>query len=280
MGIVKRLSERYRYSWVVLKEMVKTDFQLRYQGSFLGIAWSILKPLMLFCVMYMVFVRFLKFSDGTPTFPLVLLLGISLWNFFSEATSMGLNSITGRGDVLRKVDFPEIIIVISATIGSLIGLAINMCVVLLFCLLSGQVHFTWRVLLLPINFIEFYILALGCALLLATMNVYFRDIQHIWDVLQQTLFYATPIIYPLSMVEQRLGEQYGPLIEKIMLLNPVAQIIQDIRHNLIAPDTTPTIWNLCHQWWIQLIPIAIVLLCVVLGLHVFKKHDWQFAEVL
>lgn len=235
MGIVKRLSERYRYSWVVLKEMVKTDFQLRYQGSFLGIAWSILKPLMLFCVMYMVFVRFLKFSDGTPTFPLVLLLGISLWNFFSEATSMGLNSITGRGDVLRKVDFPKIIIVISATIGSLIGLAINMCVVLLFCLLSGQVHFTWRVLLLPINFIEFYILALGCALLLATMNVYFRDIQHIWDVLQQTLFYATPIIYPLSMVEQRLGEQYGPLIEKIMLLNPVAQIIQDIRHNLIAP---------------------------------------------
>lgn len=280
MGIVKRLSERYRYSWVVLKEMVKTDFQLRYQGSFLGIAWSILKPLMLFCVMYMVFVRFLKFSDGTPTFPLVLLLGISLWNFFSEATSMGLNSIMGRGDVLRKVDFPKIIIVISATIGSLIGLAINMCVVLLFCLLSGQVHFTWRVLLLPINFIEFYILALGCALLLATMNVYFRDIQHIWDVLQQTLFYATPIIYPLSMVEQRLGEQYGPLIEKIMLLNPVAQIIQDIRHNLIAPDTTPTIWNLCHQWWIQLIPIAIVLLCVVLGLHVFKKHDWQFAEVL
>ena len=280
MGIVKRLSERYRYSWVVLKEMVKTDFQLRYQGSFLGIAWSILKPLMLFCVMYMVFVRFLKFSDGTPTFPLVLLLGISLWNFFSEATSMGLNSITGRGDVLRKVDFPKIIIVISATIGSLIGLAINMCVVLLFCLLSGQVHFTWRVLLLPINFIEFYILALGCALLLATMNVYFRDIQHIWDVLQQTLFYATPIIYPLSMVEQRLGEQYGHLIEKIMLLNPVAQIIQDIRHNLIAPDTTPTIWNLCHQWWIQLIPIAIVLLCVVLGLHVFKKHDWQFAEVL
>lgn len=280
MGIVKRLSERYRYSWVVLKEMVKTDFQLRYQGSFLGIAWSILKPLMLFCVMYMVFVRFLKFSDGTPTFPLVLLLGISLWNFFSEATSMGLNSITGRGDVLRKVDFPKIIIVISATIGSLIGLAINMCVVLLFCLLSGQVHFTWRVLLLPINFIEFYILALGCALLLATMNVYFRDIQHIWDVLQQTLFYATPIIYPLSMVEQRLGEQYGSLIEKIMLLNPVAQIIQDIRHNLIAPDTTPTIWNLCHQWWIQLIPIAIVLLCVVLGLHVFKKHDWQFAEVL
>ncbi len=136
MSITRRLSEHYHYSWIILKEMVKTDFQLRYQGSFLGIAWSVLKPLMLFCVMYVVFVRFLKFSDGTPTFPLVLLLGISLWNFFSEATSMGLGSITGRGDMLRKVDFPKYIIVISATIGSLIGLGINMCVVLLFCLLS------------------------------------------------------------------------------------------------------------------------------------------------
>ena len=70
-----KLKERYRYSFIVLKEMVRTDFKLRYQGSFLGIAWSVLKPLMLFCVMYVVFVKFLKFTDGTPTFPLVLLLG-------------------------------------------------------------------------------------------------------------------------------------------------------------------------------------------------------------
>lgn len=280
MNTTKRLSERYRYSWVVLKEMVKTDFQLRYQGSFLGIAWSVLKPLMLFCVMYVVFVRFLKFSDGTPTFPLVLLLGISLWNFFSEATSMGLSSITGRGDVLRKVDFPKIIIVISATIGALIGLAINMCVVLLFCILSGKVHFTWRILWLPLNFVEFYLFALGCALLLSTMNVYFRDIQHIWEVLQQALFYATPIIYPLSLVEVQLGKQYGPLIERLMLLNPAAQIIQDIRHNMIAPDTTPTIWNMYHQWWAQMVPVLIVFLLLAFGLRVFQKHNWQFAEVL
>lgn len=280
MNTTKRLSERYRYSWVVLKEMVKTDFQLRYQGSFLGIAWSVLKPLMLFCVMYVVFVRFLKFSDGTPTFPLVLLLGISLWNFFSEATNMGLSSITGRGDVLRKVDFPKIIIVISATIGALIGLAINMCVVLLFCIFSGKVHFTWRILWLPLNFVEFYLFSLGCALLLSTMNVYFRDIQHIWEVLQQALFYATPIIYPLSLVEVQLGKQYGPLIERLMLLNPAAQIIQDIRHNMIAPDTTPTIWNMYHQWWAQMVPVLIVFLLLAFGLRVFQKHNWQFAEVL
>lgn len=101
-----KLKERYRYSFIVLKEMVRTDFKLRYQGSFLGIAWSVLKPLMLFCVMYVVFVKFLKFTDGTPTFPLVLLLGISLWNFFAEATNMGLTAIVGRGDILRKIHFP------------------------------------------------------------------------------------------------------------------------------------------------------------------------------
>ena len=116
-----KLKERYRYSFIVLKEMVRTDFKLRYQGSFLGIAWSVLKPLMLFCVMYVVFVKFLKFTDGTPTFPLVLLLGISLWNFFAEATNMGLTAIVGRGDILRKIHFPNYIIVVSATVGALIS---------------------------------------------------------------------------------------------------------------------------------------------------------------
>ncbi|MBS5401010.1 MAG: ABC transporter permease [Bifidobacterium sp.] len=283
MSITRRLSEHYHYSWIILKEMVKTDFQLRYQGSFLGIAWSVLKPLMLFCVMYVVFVRFLKFSDGTPTFPLVLLLGISLWNFFSEAASMGLGSITGRGDMLRKVDFPKYIIVISATIGSLIGLGINMCVVLLFCLLSGRVHFTWNVLWLPFNFIELYLLALGVALLLSTINVYFRDIQHIWEVIMQALFYATPIIYPLSMIQTQLGPEnagLAQLIEKLMLLNPAAQVIQDIRHNLIAPETTPTVWTLYNHWWYMIIPIIIVFGILCLGIHVFRKHSAQFAEVL
>ena len=106
--------------------------------------------------------------------------------------------------------------------------------VLLFALFT-HVRFTWRVLLLPLNFIQLYIIALGLALLLSTMYVYFRDISHIWDVLQQVLFYAMPIIYPLSMV---IGNNslrgYGLLIAKIQLLNPIAQVIQDIRHNLIV----------------------------------------------
>ena len=96
------LKKRYHYAMVVFKELVKTDFQLRYQGSFLGMVWSVLKPLMLFAVMYVVFVKFLKFSDGTPTFPISLLCGTCLWSFFSESTSMGMRAIVDRGDLLRK----------------------------------------------------------------------------------------------------------------------------------------------------------------------------------
>ena len=120
---VKRIQERYHYSLVVLKELVKTDFKLRYQGSFLGVAWSVLRPLMLFCVMYVVFAKFLRMSDGTPTYPVVLLLGISTWQFFGEATATGLRAVVDSGDLLRKIHFPNYIVVVSATIGALISLA-------------------------------------------------------------------------------------------------------------------------------------------------------------
>lgn len=278
----EKLKTRYRESWVILRELVKTDFLLRYQGSFLGIAWSVLKPLMLFCVMYVVFVKFLRFSDGTDTFPLVLLLGISLWNFFTEATTLGLCSMTTRGDLLRKINFPKYIIVISATINALICLAINLGVVVVACILSG-VQFTANVLWLPLNLIQLYLLALAVALLLSTLNVYFRDAQHIWEVFLQGLFYATPIIYPLSMVGEKLASVApgaGLLVEKLMLLNPAAQVIQDIRHNLIAPLTTDTIWTLSDNLMFQLIPVVLTFVLLGLGIHVFKKYSPKFAEVM
>ena len=278
----EKLKERYHESFIILKELVKTDFLLRYQGSFLGIAWSVLKPLMLFCVMYVVFVKFLRFSDGTDTFPLVLLLGISMWNFFTESTSMGLSSIISRGDLLRKVNFPKYIIVVSATINALICMLINLGVVVVACILSG-VQFTANVLWLPLNLAQLYLLSLGVALLLSTLNVYFRDAQHIWEVVLQGLFYATPIIYPLSMVEQKLAEVApgaGLLVEKLMLLNPAAQIIQDIRHNLIAPATTPIIWELSGNIFFQMIPVVLTFVLLFWGIRVFKKHSPKFAEVM
>jgi ABC-2 type transport system permease protein len=258
----------------LLKELVKTDFKLRYQGSILGVIWSVLKPLLLFFVMYMVFVRFLKFTDGTPTFPIVLLLGISLWSFFSEATSMGMKSIVDRGDLLRKINLPKYIIVASTMISALIGLGINLVVVLIFAVFSG-VDFPWLVLLVPLSIVQFILLSFGLSLILSTLYVKFRDISHIWDVLLQALFYATPIIYPLSMITNNY-----PNIANLLLMSPMAQIIQDIRHNLIAPDTVPTIWSLVSQWYLQIIPIIITVAVFVVGLIYFHKNSKKFAETV
>ncbi|MEK0307108.1 ABC transporter permease [Bifidobacterium favimelis] len=282
MNVIKRLTDRYRYSWVVLKSLVKTDFKLRYQGSFLGVAWSVLKPLMLFCVMYLVFARFLHMTDGTSIYPVVLLLGISSWQFVNEAITVGLRSVVDRGDLLRKIHFPNYIVVVSATVGSLISLGINFVVVIIFAIMN-RAHFTWRVLFLPINVAELYLLTLGITLILATMYVYFRDVAHIWDVLQQVLFYATPIIYPLMTVQQLKGKVLGldgETIAKLMLMNPIAQTIQDIRHNLIAPDSTPTVWNLIGNPFLRLVPLVLSLALFVLGVYVFRKFNRKFAEVM
>lgn len=277
-SIVESIRARYHYSLVVLRELVKTDFKLRYQGSFLGVAWSVLQPLMLFVVMYIVFAKFLRMTDGTPTYPVVLLLGISSWQFFNESTSVGLRSIVDRGDLLRKVHFPNYIVVVSATMNALISYGINLIVVLIFAVFN-HVQFTWRVVLLPISVLQLYILALGFTLIMATMYVYFRDISHIWDVLQQAVFYSIPVIYPLTAVSN-IHHWWGPVVAKLLLLNPIAQSIQDIRHAFIAPETTPTVWNQVGNPWIRLIPIVLTGVIFVFGVWFFRRNSRKFAEVM
>lgn len=274
---VDELRSRYRYAGVVLRGLVKTDFRLRYQGSFLGVAWSVLKPLMLFCVMYLVFAKFLRMSDGTPTYPVVLLLGISSWQFVTESTNVGLRSVVDRGDLLRKIRFPNYIVVVSATVGALISYGINLIVVLVFAVVA-RVQFTWRVLLLPVNILQLYIATLAITLIMATMYVYFRDIAHIWEVLQQLIFYAMPIIYPLSFVTAKGGTLAD--LARLELLNPFAQTIQDIRHNFVAPDTQPTVWNQFGHFGVQLFPVVLTGLMLWLGVALFRKYSSKFAEVM
>lgn len=272
---VKKLKDRYKYAIVVFKELVRTDFKLRYQGSFLGIAWSVLKPLMLFAVMYVVFVQFLRFSDGTPTFAISLLCGTCLWSFFSEATNMGMHAVVDRGDLLRKIHFPNYIIVASTTMGSMISLGINLVVVIVFGFFS-HAQYTWRWLLVPLSIIQLYMLAVAIALLLGTLYVYFRDVSHLWEVALQALFYASPIIYPISLIKER---GYG-WAANILMLNPSTQIIMDIRHNLLSPQYVDTVWTMVGNPWICLIPYIATFLLLWLGIHMFRKHSAKFAEVL
>lgn len=227
--------------------------------------------------MYLVFAKFLRMSDGTPTYPVVLLLGISAWQFVSESTAIGLRSVVDRGDLLRKIHFPNYIVVVSATMGALISFAINLMVVFIFALFAG-VKFTWRVVLLPLNIIELYAVTLGITLIMATMYVYFRDIAHIWDVLSQLIFYAMPIIYPLGFVTRHGG--IIALFARLELVNPIAQAIQDLRHNFIAPDTQPTIWTEFSNPVIQLLPVVLSVVLLWLGVYVFRRNSRRFAEVM
>lgn len=274
--VIKRLQKRYHYALVVFKELVKTNFKLRYQGSYLGVLWSVLQPLMLFAVMYVVFVKFLKFTDGTPTFPISLLCGTCLWQFFTESTSMGMRSIVDRGDLLRKIHFPNYIIVAATTMGSMISLAINLGVVILFGFFA-HAHYTWRVITVIPSILQLYAISLGVALLLGSLYVYFRDIGHIWDVILQALFYATPIIYPLSMVQKNPKFSWAA---DFMMLMPTTQTIMDIRHNLLSPEYVPTIWTVVDNKILCLIPYVLSVLVLWLGVHVFRKYSAKFAEVL
>ncbi len=277
MNISKKLHDKFEYSVIVLRALVKTDFKMRYQGSFLGVAWSVLKPLMLFAVMYVVFARFLRMSDGTPTYPVVLLLGISSWQMCTETIGIGLRAVVDRGDLLRKVHFPNYIVVVSASLGSMISFAINFVVVLVFALFM-RVQFTWRVLWLPLNILELYLISLAVTLIFATWYVYFRDIAHIWEVLQQIIFYGMPIIYPMSDLLRQEG--IISRLVRLELLNPFAQAIQDMRHNLIAPATQPTIWNTFHNPWVKMVPLAITGLLLWFGVYLFRRNSSKFAEVM
>lgn len=272
-----KLISKYRYSWILLRELVKTDFKLRYQGSMLGMAWSVLKPLMLFAVMYVVFVRFLRFGAGIPHFAVSLLLAQTLWAFFQEATSQGMQAIVGRGDLLRKLKFPKYIVVVSSTVSALINLVISLFVVLIFMIVNG-VEFRPTILLFPLVVVELYIFALGIAFLLSTMFVRFRDIGHIWDVIMQAWFYATPIIYPLM---QLINVGWLSIAKLVLMLNPIAQIIQDARY-LVVTTQTETIWGLVGQrcWLLKLIPLLIIAIVLLVGVTVFRHRSPYFAEEL
>lgn len=271
MNIFHRLRERYRYSLILLNRLVIVDFKLRYQGSVLGYLWSLLKPLMLFAILYVVFVHFLKFGANEPHFAVSLLLGIVLWNYFVEVTMGGVTAIISQGDLLRKLSFPRYVIVVAGSFSALINLSLNLLVVVFFMYLNG-VDFKWSGLLAIFPIIELFMFSLAIAFLLSALYVRFRDINYIWEVVLQGGFYATPILYPISMVVA-----VSPIAAKALLLNPVAQIVQDTRTLLINPNTI-TINDLYDNSFARLIPIAIVIFMVIFSSYYFRKRSPYFAE--
>ena len=268
MSIPRVLNRKNR---ILLKELTKTDFKLRYQGSVLGYLWALLRPLMMFAILYIVFAKLLKIGNDIPHYPVYLLVGTTMWSFFTECTSQGIQAIIVRGDLLRKISFPKYIVVVSATLTAVINMLINLGVIVIFALINGVTP-SWSWLLVPLSLLEIYVLSLGLAFLLGAINVKYRDITSIWDVLVQAMFYAVPIIYPISMVANT-----SALAAKVILLNPIAQAIQDIRYNLITTETI-TMWGYINSDLIKLLPIILTLVILALAALYFRKKSKFFAE--
>jgi ABC-2 type transport system permease protein len=254
---------------VLLSELVRTDFKLRYQGSALGYAWSLLRPLLLFIILYIVFVKFLKIGNGIPHFPVYLLLGIVIWNFFIEMTTQSLGSIVGRGDLIRKIRIPRWIIVLSSSLSALINLALNLIIVVLF-LFINHVDLLKTTLLLPLILAEVYIFALGISLFLSAAFVKYRDVGYIWEVILQAGFYITPILYPLAKITNLT-------FQKLIMINPMAQTIQDARYAVVSHETR-TIYQVFDGGPYKFIPFIIVVIVFVAGLNYFRKESKYFAE--
>lgn len=255
---------------MLLTELTKTDFKLRYQGSVLGYLWALLRPLLMFAILYIVFAKLLQFGNDIPHYPVYLLTGTVLWGFFTECSQQGIQAMVGRGDLIRKISFPKYIVTVSTTLTAVINLLINLVVIVIFALINGVTpSFSW-LLVLPLIF-ELYLLALGISFLLGSINVKYRDIGSIWDVLIQALFYAVPIIYPIAMVAET-----STWAAKVILLNPIAQVIQDVRWSLITPATVTTSGFV--GVWAELVAMGIVLVIFVIGALVFRQRSRFFAE--
>ena len=254
-----------RKNRILLRELVITEFKLRYQGSVLGYLWSLLKPLMLFTIMYIVFVHFLRFGAGIEHFAVALLLGIVLWTFFTEATSQGMQAIVSRGDLIRKISFPKYIIVVAGTISALINLLLNLLVVFVFMIFDG-VDFGWQSLMFIPNLLLLYTFALSLAFFLSAAYVKYRDVL-------QAMFYATPIIYPLQMVME-----FSNQAAQLLMLSPIAVVFQNARAELVGGENVITASQLFSDPLLLLIPYLIIGLTLVLAVVYFKKSQKYFAE--
>ena len=272
MGLMSfaKLRTKYHYSWLLLKQLVKSDFKLRYQGSLLGYLWSLLRPMGVFIVLYIVFVKFLRIGGDTPNFAIYLLLGIVLWNFFLETTNGSVAAIVDRGDLIRKISFPKYVIILAVSLSAMINLVINLGIVALF-MIYLQIGVSFNLILLPLVIGQLYLVSLALGLFLSAAYVKFRDIGHIWEVVSQAAFYGTPILYPLTLVPEYAG--------KLLLLNPLAQIIQDARFILVTDQTT-TINQAYGDHWIRLVTYGVSLLLLVSAALYFKHSSKNFAELV
>ncbi len=259
-----------RLSWT----LAVTDFKLKFFGSVLGYVWQLGRPLLLFGVLYLVFAKVLAIGVTLPDYPIALLFGIVLFQFFSEATAGAVRAVLAREGLIRRVDFPRLAIPLATVLTALMNLALNMIPVFVFLLISGNgVRLTWLELPLVIAMLTAFMF--GLAMLLSALFIRYRDVEPIWDVILQVLFYATPILYSVQIVIEKAGIS----VARLMLASPVAAAIQQVRHAAVDPAYL-SIGQVYGSPAGVLIPVGITAVTLLAGWLVFRHEAPRMAEDL
>jgi ABC-2 type transport system permease protein len=264
------LGDDLRRFWSLTFTLAATDFKLRFFGSVLGYLWTLMRPLLLFGVIYVVFTKVVRFGEGVEHYPVYLLMAIVMFSFFSEATSRGVTSLVERENLLRKIRFPRLVIPLSVTLAAFFNLLTSLVAVFVFVFISGvPVRPDW--IQMPILIAMLVVLTTGVTMLVSALYVRYRDMQPIWEVFLQVLFYATPILYVITFVPEEW--------RKIAAANPLATILTQMRHALID-ENAPTAPTVLGGWVELLIPVGIVAAIFAVGSWVFFKETPRIAENL
>jgi ABC-2 type transport system permease protein len=261
--------------------LATTDFKLRYFGSALGYLWSLVRPFLLFGILYVVFTQVFSLGQGVPHYPVYLLTSIILWTFFVETTSNNVQSLLAREGLLRKMRFPRLVIPLSVSLTAMFNLGMNMIAVVVFAFANG-VYPKWTWLEMPVLIVLLALLAVGVGMLLSALYVRYRDIQPIWEVAAQALFYASPIIYPAI--------RYKGFIH-VAMINPIAAILTQMHAawignstiivnghpvTYVVRDAADAIGGAARL----LIPLGIIFGIFCLGLWFFNREAPRIAENL
>lgn len=256
----KRKHENYKE---LVMRLAKTDFKLRYHGSALGYLWAILRPLLMFTILNFVFSSIFNFrNSGTPNYPLELLTGILMFQFFSEGTVSGMNALLAKSQLVTKIYIPRWTIILGSTVNALFVYGMNLIVLSVFFVIYGITPSIPAILMFFFLSALLYIIIIAFSFLTAPLLVRFRDLSMIWEVLLQVLMYASPIIYPLAMMPE--------YIQKIMLFNPLAFIIHFSKRGLIENYFT----NFSNVLYLT---IGVIVIFAV-SLLIYKKTERRVAE--
>jgi len=258
-----------RLTWV----LAVTDFRLKFFGSVLGYLWQLIRPLMLFGVLYAVFSVFLNFTGPERYYPVALLLGIVLFSFMAEATSGSVRSVLARESLVRKVDFPRLAVPLSTVSTALFNFAINLVPVFIFLIAAGG-RPRWSWLEVPVLVAFLIVFVTGLAMLLSSLFVRYRDVEPIWEVILQVMFYASPIFYTVELVAKKSSNA----VAEALICNPFAAILQQFRHALVDPSHKSP-FEILHGGLIA-IPFAAIAIVFVAGAIVFTRAAPRIAEEL